>query len=155
MQATAAVANCDAWGYQHNDAEAVEETAERFLARIYQLCRSERRWAVLLTHYDFISAYRTAAVKEIGPWDQNFPNYFVDVDWFHRMRLAGFETVESGLKVNHLEGGSRTINSDPVRLAANRHFFPAAAAYYKEKWGGEPGKETFSRPFNGQYEGKS
>jgi hypothetical protein len=57
--------------------------------------------------------------------------------------------VESGLPVKHEP--SQTIKSNPFLNHVNGITFPIYARYYNEKWGGEPGHETFDTPFNGRF----
>ena len=140
-------AGCRAFGYQHNDAEAGEGVAEKFLAVVRDSCASGRPWGVIYTNYDILSAYNMVAVNAVGPWDTNFTNYFGDNDWFRRMQLVGFTEDQTGLAVQH-HNVSSTIKSDHARWVANQHLFPGMAAYYAAKWGGPPGAEQYRIPFN-------
>lgn len=88
-------------------------------------------------------------INEVGWFDENFrPGYFEDNDFHHRIHLAGFTTTNMA-DVPHYHVGSQTQNNAnskaPVvtgkAFEANRH-------YYAQKWGGIPGAETFSTPFN-------
>lgn len=139
----------DAFGYQHEDAEAGPQTAERFAAAIEAAHGAGRNWATIFTHYDLISAYRTAAVDAIGPWDTNFPcpNYHHDCDWFYRAKLKGYELIETKLEVTHMDGGSVTVK-DPARQRIAQITFPLNDAYYVAKWGGRQHEERFTSPWN-------
>jgi hypothetical protein len=75
--------------------------------------------------------------------------YFSDCDYYRRVQLAGFELLETGRPVVHVDQGSNTLRSDPRREFLNRITFPLYAAYYAMKWGGRPGREKFALPFNG------
>jgi hypothetical protein len=132
--------------FMHNDAEAEPGTVEG----LYQMARAKTKngdkWGVIFTYYDTLAAYNTAAFAEVGPWDQNLPQYFTDNDMYRRMRLAGYELAESHLPVKHV--GSQTIHSDPIRRQVNAITFPIYERYYQFKWGGGPGQERYERPFN-------
>jgi hypothetical protein len=136
--------------FMHNDAEAEPGTVEG----LYQMARAKTengdKWGVIFTYYDTLAAYNTAAFAEVGPWDQNLPQYFTDNCMYRRMRLAGYELAESHLPVKHV--GSQTIHSDPLRELVNSITFPIYLNYYQAKWGGPPGHEIFTVPFNGRFE---
>ncbi|HEV2494499.1 MAG TPA: glycosyltransferase family 2 protein [Terriglobia bacterium] len=149
LQRLASEGLCDALLYMHNDAEAGPGTAERLLAIAGEALVSGRRWGVAFTHYDTLASFNMTAVREVGRWDTNLPQYFADNDYYRRVRLAGYEIIETGLPVTHAAGGSNTINSDSHRLFLNGVTFPLHERYYAAKWGGLPGRETYARPFNG------
>ena len=149
LQQRAGEAGCDALFYMHNDAEPASGTPERLLAAVEEALASRPRWGVAFTHYDTLAAVNMAMVREVGPWDTTLPQYFADNDYYRRLRLCGWEVLETGLPVSHLEGGSRTINSDAHRLFLNSVTFPLYERYYVAKWGGAPGRETYGKPFNG------
>jgi GT2 family glycosyltransferase len=92
-------------------------------------------------------------VQKVGLFDENFyPAYFEDNDHFRRMFLASGEIL--GVPTfNAIHGeapnwGSCTINSDPVLQRKNAITFVNLRDYYIRKWGGEPGAEKFSKPYN-------
>jgi glycosyltransferase involved in cell wall biosynthesis len=142
--------------FMHSDASAVNGTGMELLER----CRAAddgvngysahygSKWGGIFTNYDAFVAFNVAACKAIGPWDTNLPQYFADNDYYRRMKLAGYAMLESGLEVNHTP--SQTINSDPKLKFLNSVTFPLYRQYYTQKWGGEPGQETFVQPFNGR-----
>jgi hypothetical protein len=140
----------DVLGYQHNDAEVPPGGAERFLEDVRAANTSGKNWAAMFTSYDILSAYRVDAVRVIGEWDTAFPqpNYHIDVDWFHRARILGFESLHSEVRVTH-HNGSSTIKCDPERYWRNRITNPMNLLYYIAKWGGPPHQEQFSTPWNG------
>lgn len=148
LQRVAAKRACEVLCYMHNDAEAGAGTPERFLAILEEAVAFRPRWGVAFTHYDTLAAFNMAMVREIGPWDTILPQYFSDNDYYRRVTVAGWEVIETGLPVTHMEGGSRTINSDAHRRFLNSVTFPLYERYYAVKWGGRPGRETYDRPFN-------
>jgi len=149
LQRMAAERSCDSLIYMHNDAEAAPGTPERFLATLEEAVAARRRWGVAFTHYDTLAAVNMTMVSEVGPWDTLLPQYFADNDYYRRVRLAGYEVIETGLPVIHAEGGSNTIKSDRRRLFLNSVTFPLYEKYYTTKWGGSPGRETYRNAFNG------
>ena len=101
------------------------------------------------THYDTLASFNMTMVREVGPWDTILPNYFADNDYYRRLRLAGYEVIETSLPVTHVGGGINTINSDPRRRFLNGVAYPLYERYYAAKWGGTPGREMYVQPFNG------
>ena len=84
----------------------------------------------------------------VGRFDENFvPAYFEDNDYHYRMKLLGLEAISStGAPVYHY--GSSTQNGDPSAPVVPGHQFEKCRGYYTEKWGGAPGHETFTVPYN-------
>lgn len=139
---------CDVIMFMHNDAEADAGTAENFLSAIEKMQREGRRWGVAFTNYHTLAAYNMKAIKEVGPWDTVLPHYFSDCDYFTRLRLAGYEQVWTGLNVIHHNNGASTIKSDGNLEHIHNITFPLYQTYYQSKWGGLPGQERFTLPFN-------
>lgn len=134
--------------WMHNDAEAAGDSVQRLAAMAHAYTVQGRKWGVIFTNYDALAAYNTAAFDDVGPWDTFLEQYCTDNDMYRRLRLAGYEMINSDLPVKH--EGSRTINSDPLyRLKVNL-MYPCRQEYYRVKWGGDPGHETFDTPFGGK-----
>lgn len=133
----------------HNDAEALPGTASALLNHAVMAAAEQRRWGLLFTHYDTLVAFNMEAVAHVGSWDTCLPQYFSDNDYYRRLRLAGWETIDTGLPVLHHEDASNTLKADPQRLQSNNITFPLYAQYYAAKWGGAPGEEQYTQPFNG------
>ena len=74
--------------------------------------------------------------------------YFADNDYYHRMELRNWECTNfGGDSVIHYS--SQTLHSDPfiaAEVAAHWHWHEA---HYRHKWGGPPGDQRFSIPYNG------
>jgi len=84
-----------------------------------------------------------------GLFDMNLiPAYHEDADYHHRMKRAGLLALRAASSTFY-HYGSRTIKAsdDPFRaetlLGSGR-----TRGYYLEKWGGLPGQEIFTNPFN-------
>lgn len=82
--------------------------------------------------------------------EQFIPAYHEDNDYHRRLQLAGFGSKIFGVNLPFLHYGSATINRSPEVKAAWGPKFAACQAYYTQKWGGLPGHETFTTPFNEQ-----
>lgn len=90
-------------------------------------------------------------VRKFGWFDENFKQaYFEDNDMHHRIRVSG------GLTGMLLDGriehaGSSTQFPDPtdkeVRVVSHQRF-ELNRDYYVAKWGGRPGEETYTTPYN-------
>lgn len=138
----------DFYMVMHNDAEASPEVVEALAVRATDLDLKHERWGALFTNYDALACYSTRASLEVGPWDwQLFPSYYSECDYYYRCRLAGFELIDTGLPVKH--EGSHVINEvDKWRKFLTALTFEDRAKWYVSKWGGHPGHETYTRPFD-------
>jgi len=87
-------------------------------------------------------------IEKVGWFDEKFfPAYFEDNDYHYRIKLAGLLAYKNS-RALYYHFGSRTIKeSEEVKTKCNIGY-SVNREYYKEKWGGEPGKETFRTPFN-------
>lgn len=85
-------------------------------------------------------------VDRFGWFDENFsPAYFEDNDMARRIFVAG-GSYRRDLSAGMLHRGSVTQNMDgPVVTSP---MFERNRAYYVKKWGGWPGSEVFTSPFN-------
>ncbi|MHB1952137.1 MAG: glycosyltransferase family 2 protein [Sulfobacillus sp.] len=136
--------------WMHSDAE----DNLGILDKLRDMAMQQReKWGAIFTLYDTLCVYNTKAVSAIGGYDTNFPAYFSDNDFYRRLSLAGFPTLESHLPVKHV--GSQTINSDPFLQYINGITFPFYGDLYRRKWGGEPGHEIYARPWGGRFDGET
>ena len=132
--------------WMHSDAEAEEYSIEQLIHFAEQCQYQERRWSVIFTNYDSLAACNVSAFRAVGGWDTMLSWYASDNDMYRRLRLAGYEMIESGLPVKHTP--SQTLNSDPKIKRCVDLEIPFRESYYKAKHGGVPGHETFLTPFN-------
>ncbi len=87
---------------------------------------------------------------DVGPFDHNFyPAYYEDNDYHYRMKLKGYDiTPIHEAEYNHV--GSATIKKYTEQEIKLHHAYHRRnAQYYMYKWGGMPGKEKYTQPFNG------
>jgi hypothetical protein len=93
------------------------------------------------------AAINRDAIEAVGLLDEwsFFPIYYEDDDYERRCRLGGVEWVEYNGQISHQR--SATISA-PVRERANAVTFPENGRRYAAKWGGPPGSERFSRPWD-------
>jgi GT2 family glycosyltransferase len=79
-------------------------------------------------------------IDRIGWFDEKFwPAYYEDTDYWRRCDLAGVVRREvPGAIAEHVGSGA-------IKAGAQ---FPNLEPYYIEKWGGKPGEERFTVPFN-------
>ena len=147
LQILAEEQHCDVFLFMHNDAEAQPGTPEAFLSMIQSLMNDKKKkWGVMFTHYDTLAAFNMEAIRVVGRWDTALPWYFSDNDYYRRLRLAGYEPVDSNLAVVH--HASSTIKSNESLSLKNSVTFSLYQQYYQTKWGGPTGKEKFQTPFN-------
>lgn len=82
--------------------------------------------------------------EKTGCFDENFKKcFFEDNDYEYRMRLAGITINQTNLLSPHFFLNSQSSIADPTLadFAGNRE-------YYEQKWGGSPGEEKYTTPFN-------
>lgn len=131
--------------WMHMDAEAVDNGHLRLLDFVRNHCVGKRKWGLVWTYYDTIAAVNLEMIEDVGGYDPVFEKYFADNDHTRRMRLRGWETIDTGIKTKHV--GSQTIKSDPKLLFLNDVTFPIYQQYYRRKWAGEPENEKYDVPF--------
>jgi len=87
-------------------------------------------------------------LNTVGLFDENFsPAYFEDNDSHYRIKLANKRAVcYSAARVDHK--GSQTQNANPNSPIVTSQMFEKNRDYYKRKWGGIPGEEQWTAPFN-------
>lgn len=86
-------------------------------------------------------------LESCGTFDENFrPAYFEDNDMHYRIRLSGRSCfINTDAIVHHY--GSETQYFDPNNPVCPPHQFEQNRQYYREKWGGEPGREVCLTPY--------
>lgn len=134
----------------HNDAEAEPDTIDKLLAMLPTL---PKKWGVVFTNYDALAMYNPKMWKAIGHWNWRlYPSYYSDTSYYFQARMAGWQLIDSGLPVKH--EGSHVINKLDKKLKFLNHTLLADAARnnFIAEWGGPPGEERFTRPFNGLLE---
>jgi hypothetical protein len=131
----------------HADAlSAHPDAVAQLLARARADLAASHRVCCWYTFHDILWAINTAALADIGGCDTRFHDYFCDGDLRVRWERAGWVRAQADVSgITH--EGSATINSDPRRGWENGHTFPHYSALFKAKFGGEPGRETFSHPY--------
>jgi len=147
----------DVMFWMHNDAYAKPGVAKRLLQHVTDLHNSDKKWGAVFTHYDVLCALNMKAVREIGFWDPMFFQYTADVEYYGRMRAAGWEIDESTFGKDDVEHrqGSITVQSDPsfnyrTQWRERTNF---DKNYHVLKWGSWPGQPfKYSTPFNGKTE---
>ena len=131
--------------FMHADAE----DNEGILDKLFDMAMIQRdKWSVIFTNYDALACFNTEAMQAIGGWDEGFEWYHSDADTYRRLRLAGYPTLESNLRVRH--DPSQTLKSDPRIARKVNAGFAARCSRYRAKWGGDIGKEVYEVPWNGK-----
>lgn len=92
---------------------------------------------------------RYAAFLDVGPFDEQFwPAYFEDNDYHRRLALAGWASPVAPSLVGHVTSATLAA-ARPAEQAAHHDRFRANRRRYLAKWGGLPGEETFTAPYDG------
>lgn len=133
----------------HTDIKFLTPDSINLMLEHIETIKNTRWGLVYVASTLHLMAFNVKAFKEIGWIDAFFVNYFSDNDFLYRFRLANYSvTVFDGIKTEHFGGGSNTIHSDPELLEHNYQTFPLWERYYIQKWGGKPGNERYTVPFN-------
>lgn len=84
-------------------------------------------------------------LERVGRFDESFfPGYYEDNDYLRRMELAGFgRPPRSTAMCFRDRGTAHTLKSGLVEVE-----FGPLTEHYLRKWGGPPGHELFSTPFD-------
>jgi len=86
-------------------------------------------------------------IENVGEFDEGFfPAYFEDNDMHYRIKLAGVRAICKPMALFY-HFVSRTQLQVPGGLIDSNQF-SANRDYYVSKWGGVPGSERFTTPFN-------
>jgi len=80
----------------------------------------------------------------VGEFDEGFTRcYFEDNDYAYRVKLANMHIKTEPLLNAEVYRNSMTIQKDPFLST-----FAENQKYYISKWGGMPEQETYTKPFN-------
>lgn len=91
---------------------------------------------------------RPTIKKRIGPFDENlYPAYFEDNDYHYRIKLAGLNAFND-VSAPFYHYGSQTQNANSEMPVVPPFAFELNRIYYIGKWGGVPGEEHFTNPYN-------
>lgn len=139
--------------FAHNDMVAKPGVAKQFLEYVTATVESKRKFGVVFSHYDVLCAFNMQAVHDVGYWDVAYFQYVADVDYYCTLNKAGWPIID--FPDGHIFRDGITHYGSTSRKADHIHnlrvqFFDRLRAgheYYKVKWGGLPGNEKFSRPF--------
>jgi hypothetical protein len=137
--------NYDYYSFMHNDAEILDDTADKLIQKADELINNNAQWGVIFTNYDVFCAFNTNCVKNIGEWgDDNWPTqksgYYLDVDYYRRMFLLNYLHFYIEHNVSHNEW-SNTIRDENEFQTWNLQK-GHVERHYINKWGGGPGYET-------------
>ena len=132
--------------FMHSDAEAGHGVIMGLISLARRYTKEGRKWGVIFTAYDALAAFNVEAFESIGGWDEQFTWYGADQDTYRRIKLAGYELIDSGLPVYHEP--SQTLKADPEIRRRVDEGFTERESYYRAKWGGPAGAEIFTKPFN-------
>jgi hypothetical protein len=131
--------------FMHNDAECEGGVA----LKVLEYARAHPRSGVVFTHYDAFAVFNVEAIRDVGPWDETFRWYFSDNDYYRRMLLRGWRCSNFGGQ-EVLHHGSQTQRSAAEISAEVGAHWQWHQDHYHHKWGGFPGCEQYSIPYNGK-----
>jgi len=97
---------------------------------------------------------RPSLFEKVGYFDERFwPAYFEDDDFGRRMELSGATKAIAPCGYDHVNSATMKAYS-AKELERHHERFRACRSYYALKWGGVPGEEQFSVPFDGSSDGQ-
>lgn len=151
--------NFDFYSFMHSDGEVLDNTDIELVKYAESL---NEKWSVLFTYYDVLCAFNTEACINTGKWgDIEWPpqqtGYLLDNDYYRRLRLCGYPTKEvfnreETFEPKELIGKVSHVGSATIHDANERYLWNSQSKdvniHYFNKWGGDPGKETYLIPFN-------
>jgi GT2 family glycosyltransferase len=95
---------------------------------------------------------RVRSLIDVGWYDETIsPSYgfFEDNDYSYRLSLAGYRHIPvAHCAYGHVDSATVKSYTTPER-EAHAQRFALSRARYTEKWGGDPGSETYRVPFHG------
>jgi hypothetical protein len=133
--------------FMHSDGLASEEAYEKLCAKTDELIANNEKWGMIFTHYDVFCMFNKQGIIDAGGADTELHTYFFDNDLYRRMNKAGFKEVHTDIGKLIQHRASSTINSDPHLMFIHKTKWGMYQEYYRRKWGGTPGQETFNTPF--------
>lgn len=153
MREYAIINNFDYYCFMHNDGEIVDDSTQRLIKLADEYIQNNKKWSVIFTNYDVFCAYSTECVTKIGKWGDNLwpkeqqSGYYLDNDYYRRMHFSSYEVIKlPNTNVIHNE------YSNTIKYGKEKALWESQSNkirnYYAKKWGGEPGKETYTRPWN-------
>jgi GT2 family glycosyltransferase len=91
-----------------------------------------------------------ALYESVGPFDEQFaPAYHEDCDYRMRLKLRNIRVVNvADSESSHVDHATREAMG-PAERAAFEQQCQLVLAKYRDKWGGNPGGETFMEPYDG------
>lgn len=122
--------------------KAADENPEKAFIYPYTKADHDNTFSVFLL--------RKKIWQEVGPFDEFFfPAYFEDNDYHYRMTMKGYPELYLAPGSEYLHVGSATLQTYTAQ-ELNTHYykFNRNQDYFVKKWGGMPGKETYTKPFN-------
>jgi hypothetical protein len=133
---------CKFFTWIHGDGEVAEGSSLVLIDEVERANAAAEKWGCIFTLYDIYSAFNMEACRAVGDWDWlRFPYYFLDNDYYNRMRCAGYTCEEfdwrKKMNVQHHNGSSSTIKNDPVRMRVNDYLWPVQQRLFKEKYPNE------------------
>lgn len=137
----------------HDDAEVLDRAAiASWIARTPAI---DGKWHVSLTNAESLAIFSASAHAEIGPYDSNLFDYFMDVDYAIRASHLGYGALSDPVlaaAVSHIP--NFTPNAFPLRMLTGKIRWTYAELYMELKWGrfswgGRGDGVPYSVEFNG------
>lgn len=149
----------DFYSFMHNDGQIHDDTDIELVKYAED---SKDNWGVIFTNYDVLCAFNTKSVSKIGTWgDENWPTqqngYLLDNDYYRRVRSLGYLIKElTNREITYVPmdkvGGVSHVGSATLKEPQEQRTWDdqvrSVYDHYIKKWGGEPGQEKYTHPYN-------
>lgn len=119
---------------------------------IEQLQTTELMVAEAEGHQFHLMSIRGEVIEKAGTFDENFFAYYEDTDYGQRIRNSFDHRFRwAKIKVDcYCVGNAHGVNLAGVKIDVSKN-----EQYYIRKWGGLPGQQTYSYPFNNPFNEQS
>eukprot|EP00762_Andalucia_godoyi_P001833 ANDGO_06076.mRNA.1 hypothetical protein len=108
-------------------------------------------WGAIFTNYDAFVVFNPTATAIVGQWDVYYFQYTSDIDYYERIRVAGFPLLQLGEELV-LHEVSGTIKSNACFKKRSTVIGDYGRLYFSQKWGPpmseiDIGRAEFEFPF--------
>jgi len=128
--------------------------ADGDLAKIDKFVQDHPHYATCPANWGHsLFAITQVGLDKIGWFDENFwPAYSEDQDHMYRVKLSGLSWADvPDTHATHGEPpswGSQTVYADAELFQLFKQYQENNFVYYESKWGGRPGSEKYTHPYN-------
>jgi hypothetical protein len=129
----------------HSDAKTDHDLTASLVAE----ATKRQQWGWIHCPSEAFAAYNTQALLDVGAFDESLPFRGALEDYARRMKLRNWELCALPADASQFEHeGAATIKADAQLRLETETSLSWVRAHYEHKWGGQPGKEKHTNPYN-------